>query len=64
MSFIRRFLSDPGLATLVEIEAVNILDLEPPASITGVGSGKAQKYGKPFLDTWASSRTARSLSTR
>lgn len=40
-SFIRRFLSDPGLETLLEIESVNILDLEPPAALTGVGSGTA-----------------------
>lgn len=38
-SFIRRFLFDPGAAILLEIESVNVLDLEPPASITGVGSG-------------------------
>lgn len=38
-TFIRRFLSDPGDEILLEIESVNILDLDPPASITGVGAG-------------------------
>lgn len=37
--FIRRFLSDPGDDVLLEIESVNILDLDPPASITGIGTG-------------------------
>lgn len=38
-NFIRRFLSDPGVETLLEIESVNILDLEPAASISGIGTG-------------------------
>ena len=38
-AYIRRFLSDPGNDVLLEIESVNILDLEPPTSITGVGAG-------------------------
>ena len=46
MTFIRRFLTPPDVATLVEIEAVNILDLEPPASITGVGSGTVLHVGE------------------
>jgi hypothetical protein len=37
--FIRRFGFDPGEDVLLEIESVNILDLDPPASITGVGTG-------------------------
>jgi len=37
--FIRRFLSDPGNEVLLEIESVNILDLDPPASISGIGTG-------------------------
>ncbi len=37
--FVRRFLSDPGEDVLLEIESVNILDLDPPASIAGVGTG-------------------------
>jgi hypothetical protein len=39
--FIRRFTTDPGIEVLLEIEAVNILDLEPPGSISGVGTGTA-----------------------
>lgn len=41
-SFVRRFLFDPGDQVLLEIESVNILDLDPPAAIAGVGSGTAQ----------------------
>jgi hypothetical protein len=37
--FIRRFLVDPGDDVLLEIESVNILDLNPPASISGIGTG-------------------------
>lgn len=54
-AFIRRFLSDPGIETLVEIESVNILDLEPPAQIVGVGSGTLLAVGEfengPFAPT-------------
>jgi len=39
--FIRRFEFDPGIEVFLEIEAVNILDLDPPGSITGVGAGTA-----------------------
>lgn len=45
-TFIRRFLSDPGEEVLLEIESVNILDLDPPAAITGVGSGTACIVGE------------------
>lgn len=52
-NFIRRFLFDPGLETLLEIESVNILDLEPPAELTGVGSGTVLCVGEfengPFV---------------
>lgn len=37
--FIRRYLSDPGLEELLAIEGVVIIDREPPAAITGQGSG-------------------------
>jgi len=37
--FIRRFLFDPGDDVLLEIESVNVLDLEPPASVSGTGTG-------------------------
>lgn len=39
--FTRRFLSDPGLATLTAIEGVVIIDNTPPSQATGVGSGFA-----------------------
>ncbi len=44
--FIRRFLSDPGNAVLTNIEAIDILDLDPPATISGVGSGTACIVGE------------------
>ena len=47
--FIRRFLTDPGNDVLLEIESVNILDLEPPSSITGVGTGTVCIVGE-FAD--------------
>lgn len=37
--YVRRFLFDPGNAVLLNIESVNILDLDPPGSIQGVGTG-------------------------
>lgn len=44
--FIRRFLFDPGNTVLLNIESVNILDLIPPASITGVGTGTVMIVGE------------------
>jgi hypothetical protein len=44
--FIRRFTFDPGIEVFLEIEAVNVLDLEPPGSITGVGTGTALLVGE------------------
>lgn len=44
--FARRFLFDPGEDVLLEIESVNILDLEPPASISGIGAGHATLVGE------------------
>lgn len=44
--FIRRFLSDPGNEVLLEIESVNILDLDPPASISGIGTGTVIHVGE------------------
>lgn len=53
--FLRRFGTDPGEEVLLEIESVNILDLDPPASITGVGTGTAIIVGEfengPFAAT-------------
>jgi hypothetical protein len=37
--FIRRFLTDPGLATILAIEGVVIIDQQPTGQITGTGSG-------------------------
>lgn len=45
-SYVRRFLSDPGADVLLEIESVNILDLDPPASLVGVGSGAVLVVGE------------------
>lgn len=45
-AFVRRFLFDPGLEVLTNIEAVNILDLEPPEPIKGVGSGMVMVVGE------------------
>lgn len=44
--FIRRFSFDPGDEVLLEIESVNILDLDPPASISGVGTGTVLCVGE------------------
>jgi len=44
--FLRRFTYDPGTQVFLEIEAVNILDLTPPSSITGVGTGTAMLVGE------------------
>ena len=45
-TFVRRFLADPGNEVLLDIESVNILDLEPPSSISGVGTGTAMLVGE------------------
>lgn len=45
-AFLRRFLFDPGDDVLLEIESVNILDLEPPANIQGVGTGTVCIFGE------------------
>jgi len=44
--FVRRFTSFPSIEVLAEIEAVNIVDLPPPAPTTGVGSGTALVLGE------------------
>lgn len=44
--FVRKFTADPGLDVLLQIEAVNILDLTPPESITAVGAGKVLLVGE------------------
>lgn len=45
-AFIRRFNFDPGEDVLLEIESVNILDLDPPANLSGVGSGTVLMVGE------------------
>ncbi len=45
-AFIRRFTQDPGNEVLLEIESVNILDLDPPATISGIGTGTAILVGE------------------
>jgi hypothetical protein len=54
-SYIRRFGFDPGEEVLLEIESVNILDLDPPAEIQGVGTGTVICVGEfengPFAAT-------------
>lgn len=45
-NFIRRFLTDPGNDVLLQIESINILDLEPPSAIQGVGAGTAMIVGE------------------
>lgn len=37
--FVRRFTSFPTVEVLAEIEAINIVDLPPPAPTTGIGTG-------------------------
>lgn len=44
--FIRRFGFDPGNEVLLEIESINILDLDPPAAIAGIGTGTALLVGE------------------
>ena len=44
--YVRRFSADPGNEVLLNIESVNILDLTPPASIKGVGSGTVLLLGE------------------
>ncbi len=44
--FIRRYTSDPGIEVLLEIESVNILDIEPSAPLTSVGSGTVMLVGE------------------
>jgi len=44
--FVRRFLFDPGNNVLLNIESVNILDLTPPGSIAGIGTGTVLIVGE------------------
>lgn len=60
-SFIRRFGFDPGNEVLLEIESVNILDLDPPASITGVGTGTVLLVGEFENGPFAASSGVRGM---
>lgn len=44
--FLRRFTYDPGNEELLAIEGVVIIDREPPAQITGVGTGMVTLVGE------------------
>jgi predicted regulator of Ras-like GTPase activity (Roadblock/LC7/MglB family) len=46
MPFVRRFTTTPGTEVLTEIEAINIIDLTPPAPSVGVGSGMVLALGE------------------
>lgn len=46
MTFIRRYQQDPTLEQLLEIEAVNVVDIAPPAPSTGVGTGAVLVVGE------------------
>src|SRR6267378_1356343 len=45
-AYIRRFLTDPGNAVLLNIESVNIIDIDPPQSIAGIGTGAVMINGE------------------
>lgn len=46
MAFVRQFTQDPTLEQLLEIEAINVVDLAPPAPSTGVGTGNVLIVGE------------------
>lgn len=52
--YVRRFLFDPGVDVLLEIESVNIIDAEPPGAVQGSGSGLVLLVGEfedgPFAE--------------
>lgn len=60
-SFIRRFGFDPGNEVLLEIESVNILDLDPPVSISGVGTGTVLLVGEFENGPFAASSGVRGM---
>lgn len=59
--FTRRFGFDPGLDVLLEIEAVDILDLDPPASISGIGTGTVLCVGEFENGPFAASSGVREM---
>lgn len=44
--FVRRFTAFPPIEVLTEIEAIDIVDLPPPAPITGIGTGTLLAVGE------------------
>lgn len=46
MAFVRQFTSDPTQEQLLEIEAINVVDIAPPAPGTGVGTGAMLVVGE------------------
>lgn len=46
MAFVRRFTALPTLATLLAIEAVNIVDIVPPNPVVGAGTGTVLLVGE------------------
>lgn len=59
--FIRRFTFDPGAEVLLEIESVNILDLDPPAAISGIGTGTVICVGEFENGPFAASSGVRGM---
>jgi hypothetical protein len=55
VAFVRRYTSEPGTAEILAVEGVVVIDREPPASITGIGSGTVCMVGEfedgPFAAT-------------
>lgn len=45
-SYIRRFTFDPGDDVLLNIESINILDLQPPQDLVGIGTGTVGIVGE------------------
>ncbi len=45
-SFTRRYSSDPGLAELLKIEGIVIIDRDPPAALAGTGTGMVTIVGE------------------
>lgn len=54
MAFVRRFTTTPPDEVLLQIEAINVIDLAPPAPTVGVGTGNLLIVGEfedgPFAD--------------
>jgi hypothetical protein len=46
MAFVRQFTQDPTQEQLLEIEAINVVDIAPPAPGTGVGTGAMLVVGE------------------